>query len=130
MSFPFPSQHFACTGHRLGSAVGSNGGCCLSRSLSLHPPEVACGGSGAVGRACLRLDIQYLAAPATEAHASWLSNVLDREACQLIVKNKSPLFEPDLAEQIQAHFSDVLEQMREQSDAVDSEPAEPLDGLE
>jgi hypothetical protein len=50
LSFPFPSQHFACTGHRLGSAVGSNGGCCLSRSLSLHPPEVACGGSGAVGR--------------------------------------------------------------------------------
>ena len=39
-------------------------------------------GSGSVGRACLRLNIQYVAACKTEIHRSWLSNVLDREALE------------------------------------------------
>ena len=55
-------------------------------------------GSGAAGRACLRLGIQYTAACRTNAHASWLANVLDRESCELIVTKQSPLFEQDLAQ--------------------------------
>jgi len=50
-------------------------------------------GSGSVGRACLRAGIQYVALCRTEAHATWVSNVLDREACELTVTNNTPLFE-------------------------------------
>ena len=78
-------------------------------------------GSGAAGRACLRLGIQYTAACRTNAHASWLGNVLDRESCELIATTKSPLFEQDLAQMIKTHFSDVLSQLEEQRDATDAE---------
>ena len=78
-------------------------------------------GSGAAGRACLRLGIQYTAACRTGAHAIWLAKVLDRESCELIVTTKSPLFEQDLAQMIKTHFSDVLSQLQEQREA-DPEP--------
>ena len=81
-------------------------------------------GSGGVGRACLRMGIQYQAACRTAAHASWLSNVLDRESCELIVTTKSPLFEQDLAQMIRTHFSDVISQLQEQRAATDHEPEE------
>ena len=70
-------------------------------------------GSGAVGRACLRRSVPYVAACGTEAHRVWLGNALDREACELITRNESPLFEQDLAELIKTHFQDVLDQMSE-----------------
>ena len=81
-------------------------------------------GSGAAGRARLRMGIQYLAACRTSAHASWLGNVFDRESCGLIATTKSPLFVQDLAEMIRTHFSDVLRQLKEQSEATDAEPEE------
>ena len=68
-------------------------------------------GSGAVGRACLRQSIPYVAACGSDAHRTWLGNALDREACELITKEKSPLFETDLSELIKNHFQDVLDQM-------------------
>ena len=70
-------------------------------------------GSGAAGRASLRRSIPYVAACRTEEHRTWLGNVLDREACELIATNESPLFETDLAELIKTHFQDVLDQMAE-----------------
>ena len=70
-------------------------------------------GSGALGRACLRHSITYVAACGSENHRTWLGNALDREACELITKEKSPLFETDLAELIKTHFQDVLDQMEE-----------------
>ena len=42
-----------------------------------------------------------------------MGNALDREACELITKNESPLFETDLAEMIKTHFQDVFDQMAE-----------------
>ena len=74
-------------------------------------------GSGSVGRAALRLGIQYVAVCRTDAHASWLGNVLDREACELIVKDTSPLFEQDLSTLIKKHFAYILDaQQREAED--------------
>ena len=70
-------------------------------------------GSGAVGRACLRKSILYVAACGSDAHRTWLGNALDREACELVTTEKSPLFETDLAELIKTHFQDVLDQMEE-----------------
>ena len=74
-------------------------------------------GSGAAGRAAMRLGISYQACCREEAHASWLANILDREACELIVKARSPLFEQHLASMIKTHFAEVLEQMDQQAKA-------------
>ncbi len=79
-------------------------------------------GSGSAGRACLRLGMQYVAACRTEAHASWLANVLDREACELVTTTQSPLFEQTLANLVKTHFADVLEYVREQRAAKDVAP--------
>lgn len=78
-------------------------------------------GSGSVGRAALRLGIQYVAACRTDAHASWLGNVLDREACELIVTNKSPLFEQDLSTLVSKHFAEILEHLKQQRHAEDED---------
>ena len=66
-----------------------------------------------MGRACLRQSIPYVAACGSGAHRAWLGNALDREACELITKEKSPLFETDLAALIQTHFQYVLDQAEE-----------------
>ena len=79
-------------------------------------------GSGSVGRACLRSGIQYLACCHTDAHASWVGNILDREACEIVVTNGSPLFEQDLATMLKKHFQDVLTQLEEQANAEDKDP--------
>ena len=70
-------------------------------------------GSGAVGRACLRRSIPYVAACGSDKHRTWLGNALDLEACELITTERSPLFETDLSELIKTHYQDVLEQMQE-----------------
>ena len=74
-------------------------------------------GSGGVGRACLRAGIQYVALCRTEGHATWIGNVLDREACELIVTNHTPLFEQDLATMLKTHFQEVFEQLDQQRNA-------------
>ena len=71
----------------------------------------------------MRRSIPYVAACRTEAHRTWLGNVLDREACELVATNETPLFETDLAELIKAHFQDVLDQMAEMQ-REDEEQAE------
>ena len=79
-------------------------------------------GSGSAGRACLRAGIQYVACCQIEAHASWVGNIFDREACEVIVTNGSPLFEQDLASMLTKHFQDVLTQLEEQARAKDNDP--------
>ena len=79
-------------------------------------------GSGSVGRACLRAGTQYVGLCRTGAHATWVGNVLDREACELTVTNNSPLFEQDLASMLRRHFQEVLEQQEQLRTAEDKEP--------
>ena len=80
------------------------------------------------GRAGVRQSIPYVAACRTDAPRTWLGNALDREACELITKHESPLFETDLAELIKTHFQDVLDQMAEmQRDAGDEQVDEQTD---
>ena len=57
-----------------------------------------------------------------------MGNALDREACELITKNESPLFETDLAEMIKTHFQDVLDQMAELQCEPDPEDGEDEEG--
>jgi hypothetical protein len=78
-------------------------------------------GSGSAGRAAMRNGISYHAVCRDEIHASWLGNILDREACELIVKSESPLFEQSLAALIKAHFAEILAQLSHQANAQDEE---------
>jgi hypothetical protein len=80
-------------------------------------------GSGSAGRAAMRSGISYVAACRDDTHANWLGNILDREACELIVKSESPLFEQDLAALIRMHFAEILTQLARQATAQDA----PLD---
>ena len=87
-------------------------------------------GSGSVGRACMRNGVQYVAACGSEFHRKWVGNALDREACELITKEKSPLFETDLAALIQTHFNNILEQaeMMRREDESDDDDDDDDDG--
>ena len=89
-------------------------------------------GSGSVGRACLRKSVQYVAACGSELHRTWIGNALDREACELITKEKSPLFETDLAALIQTHFNNIIEQaeMRRHDDESDDDNDDGEDAIE
>ena len=78
-------------------------------------------GSGSAGRAAMRNGISYHAVCRDETHANWLGNILDREACELIVKSESPLFEQSLAALIKTHFAEILAQLSLQANARDEE---------
>ena len=72
----------------------------------------------------MRKSVQYVAACGSDKHRKWLGNALDREACELITKEKSPLFETDLAALIQTHFNNILEQaemMRREDESDDDD---------
>jgi hypothetical protein len=84
-------------------------------------------GSGSCARAALRSGVQYVAACRTQAHVGWLTNIMDREACELIVKSKSPLFEQDLAAMLKTHFSEVLDAQKKQTAAETQRAEEQAD---
>ena len=90
---------------------------CAKTVVDLSP------GSGSAARACMHLGIAYHGWAKNPEHASWLQNVLDRAALRVICETGSPLHS-DLAQSIQEHFSDVLEQLNEQDKGLDSTPAE------
>ena len=89
-------------------------------------------GSGSVGRACLRKSVQYVAACGSELHRKWVGNALDREACELITIEKSPLFETDLAALVHIHFNNILEQaeMMRRDDESDDDNDDGEDAVE
>ena len=76
----------------------------------------------------MRKNIQYVAATGSDKHRKWLGNALDREACELITKEKSPLFETDLCELIRTHFQYVLDQLAEQRRGDESGDDDDDDG--
>ena len=78
-------------------------------------------GSGSVARACMQMGIMYHGFAKNAEHASWLQNVLDRAALQVICTVGSPMH-TDLAEAVQEHFTDVIEELNERDRAEDAVP--------
>ena len=78
-------------------------------------------GSGAMARACLNLGIQYVGICRTEQHSTWLNNILNKAAVECTSRNGSPLYEADLASAIQVHFTEMIEEQRQQDAAEDVE---------
>ena len=81
-------------------------------------------GSGSCARAAMDLGISYTALAMNAEHNSWLQNVLNKAAMQVIVREKSPLHEMDLAAQLQTHFQDLLDQLHAQDACKDEEPTD------
>ena len=80
-------------------------------------------GAGSAGRAAMELGITYTCMAKNAEHNSWLQNVFDRAAMQVMMQNGSPLFEQDLSTCIGEHFKDVLDQLHQQ-DACEDVPPE------
>jgi len=74
-------------------------------------------GSGITARACLALGTPWVGLCSNQVHAHWLSNVVDRWALEEIAKKKSHRnvqYDQDLAKLATTHFSDVLQQIKDQ----------------
>ena len=57
-------------------------------------------------------------------HASWLQNILDRQALRAICTVGGALHNADLDHLIKAHFKEVLQQLNDQDGAKDCDPQE------
>ena len=51
-----------------------------------------------------------------------MGNIFEREACEHVDKNQSPLFEQDFASMLQTNCLDILAQLEQQSNAENNEP--------
>ena len=79
-------------------------------------------GSGQCARAAMELGLNYTCLAKNAEHSSWLINICDREALRQICETSSPLHLQELAEAIQEHFGEVLEQLNQQDAAEDVSP--------
>ena len=77
-------------------------------------------GSGQCARACMEAGISYSCLAKNAEHGSWLINVLDKMALAQICKQGSPLYQQDLSECLNEHFSETLDQLNEQDNAEET----------
>jgi len=78
-------------------------------------------GSGALARACMNKNVQYVGICRTDEHCSWLTNILNKAAVECISRSGSPLYQQDLASCIDAHFKEVIQELHQQDAAVADE---------
>ena len=78
-------------------------------------------GSGALARACLEAGIQYVGICRKAEHASWLINVSNRAAVELVTRTGTALYEQDLASCIKDHFKELIEELHAQDAAMSEE---------
>ena len=79
-------------------------------------------GSGTAARAALQSNISYLGFARNDHHASFLCNVVDRQALSMMRTAGSPLHHQDMAECISAHFSSLMASMETMDSAKDTCP--------
>ena len=72
----------------------------------------------------MELGLPYVAFARVPEHGSWLCNVWDRHALRAICTSGSALHQQDLAQSIEEHFQEVLDQLNEMDAVEDSAPAE------
>ena len=71
-------------------------------------------GSGALARACLEDEVQYIGITRKQTHASWLINVLNRSAVECTTRNGSALYAQDLATCLKDHSKELIEELHDQ----------------
>ena len=78
-------------------------------------------GSGACARAAMSAGLTYACMVGSAEHCSWLQNILDRQALRFICEANGPLHQQDLAQCIQEHFAETLEQLNQQDSVPETE---------
>ena len=78
--------------------------------------------SGNLACAAMKVGATYTGITSNKEHCSWLTNIMDRQACELIVEQGSCLYEQDLAQLVKVHFSEVLDSLHDAEAAKDLEP--------
>ena len=78
-------------------------------------------GSGALARACLEAGIQYVGICRKAEHASWLINVSNCAAVELVTRTGTALYEQDLASCLKDHFEELIEELHAQDAAMSEE---------
>ena len=68
-------------------------------------------GSGRLAVAAMTKGVQYLGVLTDSHHLSWLTNIVDRQALQLIGESSSAVYQEQLGEHIKEHFADVLDEL-------------------
>ena len=81
-------------------------------------------GSGAAGRAAMELGIVYSCMAKNAEHNSWLQNMFDKNALQIITTAGTPLYEQNLSTCVTEHFEDILDQLHGQDAGEDEAPPE------
>ena len=81
-------------------------------------------GSGALAVESMRRGAQYLGVCNHPTHLTWLQNAIDREALSLISESGTPLFQQELAEHIQGHYKDILDELQGQEELSDLEASD------
>ena len=79
-------------------------------------------GSGSAAKAALQANIPYFGFARNDHHASFLCNVVDRQALSMMRTAGSPLHHQDMAECISAHFSQLIASMQTMDAAKDTCP--------
>ena len=76
-------------------------------------------GTGTLARACMAKGWPYLGICRNAEHQSWLQNVLNKRALQVIVTKETALFERELADMVRDHFKEILEELNEEDNGFD-----------
>ena len=79
-------------------------------------------GSGACARAAMSAGLTYACMVGSAEHCSWLQNILDCQALRFICEAGGPLHQQDLAQCIQEHFAETLEQVNQQDNVAGTDP--------
>ena len=76
-------------------------------------------GSGMMATACLNLGIQYVGICRTIEHCSWLTNIINLAAVEVVSRTRrSPLYQQDLSDRINVHFKELIQALHQQHAAV------------
>ena len=76
-------------------------------------------GSGALAEAALRLGICYVGVTTNRTHARWLGNVIDRVAMSHLGTLGMPIYDKELASDVNAHSGDLIVGLQESADMDD-----------
>ena len=83
------------------------------QNFSLTEIEDLSPGSGTLATAAMRNEVRYTGYVWSTPHATWLGNVLDREAAKMIMDQNSVLWHESLAEALGQFFADDLAEKEE-----------------
>ena len=81
-------------------------------------------GSGALAEASMRRGAQYLGVCKRSTHPRWLQNSIDGDALSLVCESGTPLCQQELAERVNRHYKNILDELNGQEELSDLEASD------